>query len=884
VIRGSYFKIVIGLALTLVVVSAIAIGLALWRLHEDAISDATQASQNIATILAEQASNSSQAIELVLDEIITEIHRRGSSDVANYEQDLRTKEIYDFLKVRLSRLPQAEIAAIVGNNGILLDTTREWPTPAVDLSSRDYFQHFSSARDDGLFVSEPTLSKVTGAWTVYFSKRLTNADGQNLGVVVIGIRPEAFLRTTTAVISAIPGEVVVLLRKDGTLLLRHPDPIERIGEKMPASSDWYRLVRRGGGNYRSPGFFDGQPRWVSVQPLQRYSLVVDVSTSETQILAAWRTHAFMAVALSVIVEVCFALLLRLLYRQFGRVLESEAKLAEKSNELSLANARFDAALSNMSHGVAMYDRDGCLMIHNRKFEQLWGSRGKDLCHGAPYPTPTIVRQTASVEGGVPPGAFLGRTELLGGESRATVLELFDGKSIRVTSDPMPDGGWVTTHEDISEGQRAQAKITHMAHHDALTELSNRARFMSRLQELIDNGRRDDFAVLLIDLDHFKEVNDTFGHLAGDGLLRHVAERLNASISSGDLLARLGGDEFAIVRGMDHSGVAGLESLAECILTSVHTPYFIGSNEVSVGLSIGVAVACPGADDPEQIMRHADLALYRAKAQGRNRFRVFESQMEEEFQSRQQMTRDLQDAIDRDELQVHYQPIVSAATFEIQTMEALARWSHPTHGMVSPKLFIELAEEAGLIHVLGEWVLRRACLDAVAWPTRIKVAVNVSAIQISQGSLPNIVASVLLDSGLPPERLELEITESVLLSDSGHALSILAALQSSGVSIVLDDFGTGYSSLSYLKTFTFDKIKIDKSFIDDISTSRGCAAIIAAVTTLARGFDILTTAEGVETREQCELLRAAALSQMQGYLFGKPAPASRWDFSRPLLAA
>jgi diguanylate cyclase (GGDEF)-like protein len=701
---------------------------------------------------------------------------------------------------------------------------------------------------------------------------------------MIGIRPAAFLRTTAAVISAIPGEVVVLLRKDGTLLLRHPDPIEGIGEKMPASSDWYRLVQSGGGNYRSPAFFDGQPRWVAVRPLQRYPLVVDVSTSENQILVAWRTHALMVVVLTVIVEICFALLLRLLYRQFGRLLESEAKLAEKSNEFSLANARFDAALSNMSHGVAMYDRDGRIMIHNRKFEQLWGPRGEDLRSGALSPKADIARPTGSVDAVAPPETFLDRTGLPPGERRSSVLELADGRSIRVTSDPMSDGGWVTTHEDISEGQRAQARIAHMAHHDALTGLSNRARFMSRLGELIDDGRRDDFAVLLVDLDHFKEVNDTFGHLAGDGLLRHVAGRLSASIGAGDLLARLGGDEFAIVRGMDHSGVAGLRGMAERILTSVSTPYLIGSNEMSVGLSIGVALACPGAEDPEQIMRHADLALYRAKAEGRNRFRIFESEMEEEFQSRQQLTRDLQDAIDGNELQVHYQPIVSAATFEIQAMEALARWPHPTRGMVSPKLFIELAEKAGLIHALGEWVLRRACRDAVAWPTRIKVAVNVSAIQIAQKSFPNIVAGVLLESGLPPERLELEITESVLLSDSGHALSILAALQSSGVSIVLDDFGTGYSSLSYLKTFTFDKIKIDKSFIDDIVTSRGCAAIVAAATTLARGFDILTTAEGVETREQCELLRAAALSQLQGYLFGRPAPASSWDFARPLLAA
>ncbi|MDB5649511.1 MAG: hypothetical protein JWL62_1031 [Hyphomicrobiales bacterium] len=336
--------------------------------------------------------------------------------------------------------------------------------------------------------------------------------------------------------------------------------------------------------------------------------------------------------------------------------------------------------------------------------------------------------------------------------------------------------------------------------------------------------------------------------------------------------------------MDQTGTAGLLTLAERLLAGIRAPYVIEGHQIAIGLSIGIKVVQPGLDDLQQIMRHADLALYRAKSEGRNCFRLFEIEMEEQHQSRRQLALDLQGAIDCNGLPVHYQPIVDAVTLEIRTMEALVRWPHAVQGMISPVVFVALAEEAGMIHQLGEWVLTRACLDAASWPEHIKIAVNVSAIQIGQASFTNVVARTLTTTGLAPERLVLEITESVLLSDSDHALTILHELRSLGVSIVLDDFGTGYSALSYLKMFPFDEIKIDKSFIDDIAVHRGCAAIVAATTMLARAFDMITTAEGVETREQYEFLRTAAVSQMQGYLFGKPAPAESWDFSSKLRLA
>lgn len=316
------------------------------------------------------------------------------------------------------------------------------------------------------------------------------------------------------------------------------------------------------------------------------------------------------------------------------------------------------------------------------------------------------------------------------------------------------------------------------------------------------------------------------------------------------------------------------------MTIVQKPYMIDGHEVTIGLSIGITFGY-GEDAADQIMRHADLALYRAKAEGRNRYRMFDPDMEELVQSRRRLAFDLQNAIGANELRLVFQPIVDSRSLEIRSMEALLRWPHPTRGMVPPPEFITLAEEAGMIHRLGEWVLRKACNEALQWPPDIRVAVNVSAIQVVHGALAGMLSRILNETGFPAHRLKLEITESVLLSDGNRALATLHELRDLGVGIALDDFGTGYSSLSYLKMFPFDELKIDKSFIDDMPVHSGCAAIVSATTTLARAFDIVTIAEGVETEEQFNLLRAAAVTQMQGYFFGRPAPAGSFDFSRRL---
>ena len=879
----TYHKPLLAFGIALVVAFAIGIFAVLLQMRNDAINDNIRDAENIAMLLGEQTTESVQSFELVLDEVATEIRRRDPSSLKEGELCPAGGGILAYSAERIAHIPSASSIVIIGPDGDVICTTTGWPTKPTNLGDRDYFQRAASSRSGDLFIGKPVISKLSGAWTLGFSKRLETVDGHFLGVALLGVRIDVFSRIFDT-IRSIPNEVISLVLEDGTLILRYPDPTTQPGQQIPRNVPWYDMVKIGGGSYHSPGIFDHRPRWVAVRPIARYPLVVDVSISEADVLAEWKTRALVIVAMSVVIEAALVLLLSLLFRQLRRLQDSEARLNRKSSEASLANARFDAALSNMSQGLAMFDAKGAIVIHNRKYQEIWNFEEEELFAGA---TVDKLIEIRSRRGLCPPKTLeilANQAERSKKASSSDVLELNDGRRIRVITDTMPDGGWVATHEDITESQRAHDRIAYMAFHDELTGLANRPGFISGLAEQIGRAADGYFAILLIDLDRFKEVNDTFGHWVGDKLLCAFAERLQAILSEGDIAARLGGDEFAIYCRLEAADGQASRDLASRVINDVKTPFKIDSNEISISLSIGIEIASLGDFDLLRILRHADLALYRAKSEGRNRCRVFESTMEEDFQTRLALTADLKAAIEADELTIFYQPIVDTASLKIRTMEALARWRHPVKGMISPAVFIPLAEEAGLINELGEWVLRRACLDALAWPCHVRLAVNVSAIQISHPDFDKTVARVLEETRLSPSRLELEITESTLVSDAAHALSTLEAIKRLNVSVALDDFGTGYSSLSYLKTFPFDAIKIDKSFIDDIQTHRGCATIVAAIRSLASGFDMLVTAEGVETREQYELLRAAAVDQIQGYLFGKPAPAEAWDFIRPLIAA
>jgi len=441
---------------------------------------------------------------------------------------------------------------------------------------------------------------------------------------------------------------------------------------------------------------------------------------------------------------------------------------------------------------------------------------------------------------------------------------------------MADGGWVATFEDVTERKRNEARIEHMASHDALTGLPNRIRFRQQIETAVTHMRHegDGIAVLCIDLDNFKKINDTLGHPIGDALLCDVAERLRAGLRVKDTPARLGGDEFAIVQIAGDQPMAA-DALAERLVKLLSAPYSIHGHQIVIGASIGIAHAPEGESvDPDLLLKSADLALYSAKASGRGTHRVFEPQMDARAQSRRLLELGLHKALANGEFELAYQPFVDLRTGTFTGCEALLRWRHPERGMVSPGEFIELAEEIGLTDRIGEWVLMTACCEATAWPESVKVAVNVSPVQFKNKRLVQAVTRALNASGLSPLRLEIEITESVLLLDTGETLSILHELRGLGVTIAMDDFGTGYSSLSYLKSFPFDKIKIDQSFVRDMLDREDSLAIVRAVTSLGKTLGMVTIAEGVETQEQLEQVRAEGCIEAQGYLLSRPIPAAQ----------
>jgi diguanylate cyclase (GGDEF)-like protein/PAS domain S-box-containing protein len=435
-------------------------------------------------------------------------------------------------------------------------------------------------------------------------------------------------------------------------------------------------------------------------------------------------------------------------------------------------------------------------------------------------------------------------------------------------------------EDATERKKAEQRIAFLAHHDALTGLANRAALIQKIEEAAARLRRRDepFTVLLLDLDRFKEVNDTLGHPAGDTLLTEVATRLRSLLRETDVLARLGGDEFAVIQTGETNQREAARALAERILEMLGRPFSIEGGDISIGTSIGIALAPEHETGSDELLKMADLALYRTKSTGRNGYCFFDPEMSEVASARQEIETDLRRAITQNELVLHYQPILDAKTRRVCSVEALVRWQHPAKGLLYPDLFIPLAEETGLITQLGEWVLRKACAEAAAWPAEVKVAVNLSLVQFRKTKLADMVMRALADTGLRPERLELEITETALIESAAECLPALRQFKTLGITIVLDDFGTGYSSLSQLAMFPFDRIKIDKSFTQNLTKRSECAAIISATLTLAQSLDIATTAEGVETADQYRLLRLAGVTSVQGYLFKRPGPAAEIDFN------
>jgi diguanylate cyclase (GGDEF)-like protein len=545
---------------------------------------------------------------------------------------------------------------------------------------------------------------------------------------------------------------------------------------------------------------------------------------------------------------------------------------QSKQKLEAQKLQLDSALNNMSQGLLMFDSSERLVVCNSRYIEMYRLSSQIVKPGC------LLREL--LDHRIVTGSFLSedpnrylsdlRTMLAQGKTVSTTTELTDGRIIAVSNRPMEDGGWVGTHEDVTEAKRAEQRVVHMAHHDTLTGLPNRVAFNERFTATLERAATggEQFAILSVDLDRFKEANDIYGHSLGDALLREVAHRLQVA-ARGIFLARMGGDEFALVVS-DGPQPAAAAALAESLLAAFANEFEVEGERLQISLTIGVAVYPTDGTDAKTLMVNVDAALYRAKAETRGVAVFFDAEIGARLRERHALQQDLRSAIARGELLLHYQP-QARMTGERIGFEALLRWRCPKRGMVSPSTFIPIAEESGLIMPIGEWVLREASRDAASWPQPLTVAVNISPIQFHHGDLPRLVHSILLETGLVPSRLELEITEGVFINDFSHAVSVLRRLKLLGVQIALDDFGTGYSSLSYLHSFPFDKIKIDRTFIGDLNHNRHSMAIVRAVINLGHSLTMPVLAEGIETQVQHALLVKEGCDEAQGYLIGRPLP-------------
>jgi diguanylate cyclase (GGDEF)-like protein/PAS domain S-box-containing protein len=975
--------------------------------HERAYQDAVRQGSNLARVLEEYIRRVAQESDSALLAL-----RR------DYQKDPQHFDITDWAVHTRSNDNLTVRFGVADSNGFVLQSSLGPLSSPVYIGNRSHFEFQRTATADQLYISEPVIGYVSKKLTIEFTRRLNKPDGSFDGTVASSLdiaQLEAFFSS----LDIGRAGFVSLVGSDGVVRARGgPDPAMRgfAGISAVNSPLFVALRQSQAGNYwntpASSAQFDHISRLISYRTVAGLPLIAVVGLAEQTVFqqanATLRKYVLAGTVLTLIVLTVMILGAA----REARILSATNELRRSKQSLEQTNLVLHTALANMAQGLCMFDKDGRLVVCNGLYARMYKLPAELLEPGSLFDD-IIAHHGRSgiVEGGAENAELEQEVSALSAlsatEGSSRIDEHPDGKLIRVIRRPLQSGGWVATHEDITEQRRAQQeldktkrfldsiienipvavvvkdaetrkyllvnrafeamlgrprsellgrtvfdihrgkdaeaidaadneslqdgarvsykeidvdiplrgpgtqatnrmvisnyngeakyliaviedvterkkaeqRIAFLAHHDALTGLANRAALAQKIEEAAARQRRrgEPFTVLLLDLDRFKQVNDTLGHPAGDTLLTEVATRLQGLLRETDGLARLGGDEFAIIQSGESNQREAASLLADRIIEMIGRPFDIAGGDIAIGTSIGIALAPEHETRADSLLKMADLALYRAKSAGRNGYRFFDPEMSEVASARQEIESDLRHAIQQNELELHYQPIIDARTRKICSAEALIRWRHPTKGLIFPDLFIPLAEETGLITQIGEWVLHTACAEAATWPADVKVAVNLSLVQFRKTNLPDVVMRALTESGLPPERLELEITETALIESAAECLPALRQFKNLGITIVLDDFGTGYSSLSQLVMFPFDRIKIDKSFTQNMTKRSECAAIISATLTLAQSLDIATTAEGVETPDQYRILRLAGVTSLQGYLFKRPGPAAEIDF-------
>ena len=865
---SSFIKHLNAMTLSLVMIATLWAGVLLkiedQRLSE--LANASRTAESISRLFEENILRSIGEMDKSL------LYLRRSLNTKNSQTTAQSLiESQDLLSVLIVQL------AIIDANGMMIASNAQAkPSTPINLSDREHFRVHAKGTQDSLYISAPLIGRASKAWSVQLTRRINNPDGTFGGVVVASFNPNHF-NHFYGKLNLWKTANYSIIGHDG--IVRATNGIGEVGQyslgQNLIDTEIMRQIsalKEGNATYVRTPRGETTPRITTVRNVSGYQLAVSVTIAESEVLAQSRVDAKKAIVVG--------LLLSLLVAAAAlHIRRTEQRAARKSEQLQLT-------LDHMSQGIIMVTQDLEVPIINKKFVELL-EVSEDFLISTPKFDKLVQYQLEQGEFSntpIPEGVSV--ESHFGPENIRENISVYErqrpnGSVLEVRTVKTNDNGFVRTFTDVTQRHLAQSRVTRLANEDALTGLANRRVLHNSVEELCDRTRSEasteaaatSFAVLCLDLDRFKIVNDTLGHPTGDLLLQAVAKRLKSSTRTTDILARCGGDEFAVIlAGGADASIS--EIVARRLVDALARPYEINGHQVLISASIGIALFPQDGKNVDDIMVAADLALYTAKAQGRNAYCFFQKQMNDEVRLRRQTEMELRDAIRNSELELHYQPIIALDRDAITGFEALIRWNHPTRGMVSPADFIPIAEDSGLIIPLGEWALQEACRQAMEWPENIKVAVNLSPIQFTTKDLVKSIERVLIETGLNAERLELEITERILIHDHESTLLILHAIRNLGVQVSMDDFGTGYSSLSYLQSFPFSKIKIDRAFVSRLGTTNDAGVIVRSVIEIAKSLGMKTTAEGVETNSQHDCLNALDCDEAQGYLYSRPVPAMR----------
>jgi diguanylate cyclase (GGDEF)-like protein len=731
--------------------------------------------------------------------------------------------------------------ALMDKDGYVIKSTLERSNQGrINIADRPHFRYQLDPSRDELYISDPVIGRGSKERTIQFSRKVLDQNGEFNGVVVLSLGCAEVSRFYNT--AGTDEGAVTIANERGVIIAGGNGPEEVVGSNMviPVNFD---PTKNNGASLTVTKHGD----LVAYKRLKRYPITTMIRRNANQIYGRyWVTVRHFVVASS-LASLIVVLLGVFWLSQRRRAVESSQALA--------------VTLSSVVQGIAMIDFRGRISVLN--------DRARALLRISRQGTGTAQEMIDRLVSAGSPCLVSAQPGAADADRRSLVSIADDGQVIEISTTRLPDGGKVHTLTDITEQHRAQTRIHYLAHHDALTGLPNRVLLAERIRAALSNAEATDHAVavMFLDLDGFKGVNDTRGHLFGDRLLQHVAGLIQATIGAGDFVARLGGDEFTIVRA-GTTDLAEAVRLAPLLIERISDPVTIEGREVRVSASIGIAMYPRDGTDHHELFKHADIALYRAKSEGRATYRLFERGMDESLRRRMMLEELLRNALDANQLQVHFQPQMEIGSLRIVGFEALARWEHPRLGFVPPADFIALAEECGLINRLGAFVLRQACHEATSWPASCYVSVNVSPLQLLDTRFPELVQNVLAEAGLPPRRLELEITESAMTDDSGHTMATLESLRALGVRLALDDFGTGYSSLSNLLRIRFEKVKIDSSFVQGQLHDPKAHAIVGAILAMSQHMGLTVTAEGVETEAHLAMLRGQKCPLIQGYWSGR----------------